>query len=99
MKKALYGLRQSPQHFQEHMAKVLAAEGCLRLKADPQLYYHWVTGAMISIHADDLLITALDVIAVEKALEKHLKVKWGMMVGIKWEKYLGRWMRRRSVEG
>eukprot|EP00972_Heterocapsa_arctica_P063204 9325152-Heterocapsa_arctica.AAC.1 len=40
MKKALCGLRQSPQHFQEHMAKVLAAEGYLRLKADPQLYYH-----------------------------------------------------------
>eukprot|EP00972_Heterocapsa_arctica_P076071 11218368-Heterocapsa_arctica.AAC.1 len=67
------------------MAKVLTAEGYLRLKADPQLYYHLVTGTMISIHADDLLITAPDVIAVEKALEKHLKVKWGTTVNGNWE--------------
>eukprot|EP00972_Heterocapsa_arctica_P003263 485864-Heterocapsa_arctica.AAC.1 len=60
MKKALYGLRQSPRHFQEHMAKVLTAEGYRRLKSDSQSYYHPVTGAMISIHADDLLIAAKD---------------------------------------
>eukprot|EP00972_Heterocapsa_arctica_P085240 12561617-Heterocapsa_arctica.AAC.1 len=50
---------------------------------------------MISIHADDLLITALDVIAMEKSLEKHLKVKWGTTVESNWEKYLGRWMKEK----
>eukprot|EP00972_Heterocapsa_arctica_P058477 8628044-Heterocapsa_arctica.AAC.1 len=54
---------------------------------------------MISIHADDLLIAAKDVIDVEKALEKHLKVKWGTVVDTEWVEYFGRLMRRRSVEG
>eukprot|EP00972_Heterocapsa_arctica_P100629 14837316-Heterocapsa_arctica.AAC.1 len=38
--KALYGLRQSPRLFQEHLAGILASEGYVRLRADPQLYHH-----------------------------------------------------------
>eukprot|EP00972_Heterocapsa_arctica_P074104 10939479-Heterocapsa_arctica.AAC.1 len=38
--KALYGLRESPRFFQEHLAKVASGHGWQRLLADPQLFYH-----------------------------------------------------------
>eukprot|EP00972_Heterocapsa_arctica_P082407 12143540-Heterocapsa_arctica.AAC.1 len=40
LRKALYGLRESPRFFQGHLAKVASARGWQRLLADLQLFYH-----------------------------------------------------------
>ena len=45
LKKALYGLRESPRLFQQHLAAVAEQCGWVRGKIDPQLYYHEKTGA------------------------------------------------------
>jgi hypothetical protein len=91
--KALYGLRQAPRLFQEHLAKVLAKLGYTRSGADPQLYVHKVTNVMISIHADDLLVAApeKDLDAIFTGIEKSLVLKRGEIISSTgWVRYLGR---------
>ena len=58
LQRSLYGLRRSPQRFQEHFAQQLQSIGFRRLLADPQLYVHEQTGALVVAHVDDLLVTA-----------------------------------------
>ena len=58
LRKALYGLRVAPWLFQEFMARKLIEPGSKRMISDPQLYVHTATGALASIHADDILLTA-----------------------------------------
>eukprot|EP00972_Heterocapsa_arctica_P028732 4227129-Heterocapsa_arctica.AAC.1 len=43
LRKALYGLRESPRWFQEHLARVAEAHGWVRLLTDPQLFIHPAT--------------------------------------------------------
>ena len=38
--RSLYGLRKSPQRFQEHFAVMMRSIGFRRLLADPQIFYH-----------------------------------------------------------
>eukprot|EP00972_Heterocapsa_arctica_P056269 8301338-Heterocapsa_arctica.AAC.1 len=44
----------------EHLASVAKAHGWERLRADPQLFRHAVSGALLSVFADDLLMLARD---------------------------------------
>jgi hypothetical protein len=50
--RSLYGLRRSPQRFQEHFAQVLKEAGFRRLISDPQMYIHETMDAMIVAHVD-----------------------------------------------
>eukprot|EP00972_Heterocapsa_arctica_P093144 13739209-Heterocapsa_arctica.AAC.1 len=43
LRKALYGLRESPRWFQLHLARVAEAHGWKRLLTDPQLFLHRAT--------------------------------------------------------
>ena len=93
LKKALYGLRESPRLFQQHLAAVAEQCGWVRGKIDPQLYYHEKTGAMMSVFADDLLIAAPCAVEeqLRRDLEAHLKIKWGETIDEKaWVRYLGK---------
>eukprot|EP00972_Heterocapsa_arctica_P047941 7072406-Heterocapsa_arctica.AAC.1 len=45
------------------------------------------------------MIAARDLAEVQKALQRHLKTKWGSTIEGNWGKYLGRWLRRRNVDG
>ena len=45
--KALYGLCESPSFFQEYLRDVAANHGWVRLRSDPQLYFH-ASGALMS---------------------------------------------------
>ena len=56
--KALYGLRRSPQLWQEHLAACLNRAGFQRCKADPTLYVHREHGWALTAHVDDLFISA-----------------------------------------
>eukprot|EP00972_Heterocapsa_arctica_P028507 4193622-Heterocapsa_arctica.AAC.1 len=45
--KALYGLREAPRLFQEHLAATVAKHGWTRCKTDPMVFRH-VSGALMS---------------------------------------------------
>jgi hypothetical protein len=92
LRKALYGLREAPRLFQEFLAATLIRHGFTRLVADPQLYEHNTTGALVSIFADDILIccAASDLQKVKEAISAEMKVKWGTTIDDMPVKYLGR---------
>ena len=96
LRKALYGLREAPRLFQEHLAKVLAKHGFRRLIADPQLFVHEATDSLVSVFADDILICAADehMEEIKGAMQAELKIKWGALIREEPVKYLGReWLR------
>eukprot|EP00972_Heterocapsa_arctica_P040838 6017967-Heterocapsa_arctica.AAC.1 len=74
--KAIYGLREAPRLFQEHLAMTT---GWTRLKVEPMIFVHTASGSFLSIFADYLLL-----ICEEKKLEeirgtigKDLSIVWG----------------------
>ena len=94
---ALYSLRAAPRLFQEYMEKVLLEHGRRRFASDPQLYQHIATGALISVHADDILIAAPQdrVQEIRELMETGLKIKWGEdITEHQWTRYLGKEWRR-----
>ena len=97
LERALYGLRRSPQFFQEHFAKELAKIGFTRLLSDPQVFTHRKMGVYLMAHADDMMIAAKSdaMIEVVKRLDSIFKIKWAETVSSdKWSKFLGReWQR------
>ena len=99
--RALYGLRRSPQLFQEHFAHELEARGFRRLLSDPQVYVHEQTQSLISAHVDDMMIAARPECMKEVTglIDDAFKIKWGDTVSTgQWSKFLGReW--RRSEDG
>lgn len=57
-RRAVYGLRRSPHHWQEHLAAVLLGLDWERLQVDSALFRHQRTGALLLVHADDILLAA-----------------------------------------
>lgn len=96
LKRAMYGLRESPRLWQQHLAMVLTRNGFERLHADAQLYRHKRSGALAMIFADDILIAAPEewLECVKKDFEKELTIKWGGVIDTEWKKYLGKHYRR-----
>ncbi|CAE8582737.1 unnamed protein product [Polarella glacialis] len=95
--KALYGLRQSPQLFQQFLADQLAHLGWRRLITEPQLFVHEPTGAMATIHADDMLLTAPAKARARlmKEIEGPVKMKWtDTVTEDQWVRFLGKEYRR-----
>ena len=100
LKKSLYGLRRSPQRFNEHFVVELKKCGWERCAADPQLFYHREERALLSAHVDDLLLAAPSgrLGALQAGIDNAFKVKWAGMIDDKhWESYLGREWRRTST--
>eukprot|EP00972_Heterocapsa_arctica_P035929 5284749-Heterocapsa_arctica.AAC.1 len=65
------------------MATTLSRHGFRRLAADPQLYVHEATDALVSIFADDILIiccAASDLMGVKDAISAEMKVRWGCTI-------------------
>ncbi len=100
LSKALYGLRKSPQLFQEHFATRVGVLGWKRLVADAQVFVH-PRGWLMSAHVDDLLVVVpqADVANMKKEMESQFKIKWTEQLRTdRWAKYLGReW--RKAVTG
>eukprot|EP00972_Heterocapsa_arctica_P067129 9907549-Heterocapsa_arctica.AAC.1 len=53
--RALYGLREAPRLFQEHLSSTVSKHGWTRLRTAPMLYIH-KKGALMSVFADDMLL-------------------------------------------
>jgi len=54
--RAIYGLRRSPQAFQDHFAGVVTSLGYERLVSDPQVYVHRKNRCLLLAHVDDLIL-------------------------------------------
>eukprot|EP00972_Heterocapsa_arctica_P080279 11831662-Heterocapsa_arctica.AAC.1 len=78
LKKALYILRQAPRLFSEFFGRTLQRRGLRRCVIDPQLYYDEITGLLLSVHADDIMLTGpTETINKLKAgLAEDLEIKW-----------------------
>ena len=90
---ALYGLRRSPQLWQEHLAACLNRAGFQRGTADPTLYVHREHGWVLTAHVDDLFISAPknEREKVKEVLSNEMVVKWlGIIERDGWTKFLGR---------
>jgi len=94
LKKAVYGLRTSPRVFQEHFAQTVKKTKRRRMLSDPQVYQH-LSGALMTIHADDILLVAPadQVEALKKELGQGLLIKWAEAMRGEWMRYLGKEMR------
>ena len=100
--RALYGLRRSPQFFQDHFAAELEKMGCRRLISDPQLFIHEKLQVYLLAHVDDMMIAGTHV-NVEKVVEMPndiFKIKWTKELNSEsWAKFLGReWKRKAMTE-
>eukprot|EP00972_Heterocapsa_arctica_P058434 8620716-Heterocapsa_arctica.AAC.1 len=58
LKKSLYGLRRSPQCFNEFFANEMKKLGYERCVSDPQLFYNKKAHALLSAHVDDMMLAA-----------------------------------------
>ena len=100
--RALYGLRRSPQFFQDHFAAELEKMGFRRLLSDPQLFIHEELQVYLLAHVDDMMIagTHVNVEKVVKMLDDIFKIKWAEELNSKnWTKFLGReWKREAMTE-
>ena len=56
LKKAFYGLKSSPRHWQDHFADVLHRLGAVRLKHDPNVFHFKEHKTIVMVYVDDLLI-------------------------------------------
>ena len=56
LKKAMYGLKNSPKLWQDHFASTMVELGYTRMKTDPNLYHNKTTGHYILAYVDDLLM-------------------------------------------
>eukprot|EP00972_Heterocapsa_arctica_P086258 12715729-Heterocapsa_arctica.AAC.1 len=61
----------------------MVTHGLRRFIGDPKLYQHADTKALVSIHADDILIAAPPgrVAEIKNLMETGLKIRWGEEVG------------------
>jgi hypothetical protein len=57
--RALYGLKNSPLLWQEHLARTLESINFRRLKTDPNLYVHDSTMTLVVVYVDDLIMTGV----------------------------------------
>jgi hypothetical protein len=77
LKKAMYGLKNSPKLWQDHFAATMKDLGYSRLKTDPNLYHNQTTGSYVLCYVDDLLFfgpTELNNRAI-KAIQSKLLLK------------------------
>ena len=56
LKKAMYGLRSSPQAWQDHLANILQELGFIRLISEPNVFKHPPGLCFIMVYVDDLLL-------------------------------------------
>eukprot|EP00972_Heterocapsa_arctica_P060255 8886754-Heterocapsa_arctica.AAC.1 len=73
--KALYGLREAPRLFQEHLRATIARHGWWRLKTEPMIFVH-DSGAMMSMFADDisLICPKKRLVEIRKTIDAELKI-------------------------
>ena len=73
LKRAMYGTRDAPQCWQEHVKGVLEELGFAARKANPCVFRHRTRNLVISVHVDDFICAGprADLDWVRKELAAH----------------------------
>ena len=100
LKRALYGLKNAPKLWQQHLASTLESKGFQRMKSDPNLYFHAKRKIYLLCYVDDLMLfgerkAVADLVA---DLQKELLLRvTGELSERQEATFLGRHMRRTST--
>ena len=80
----LYGLRDAPAAWQNHLADLLVAGGYHRGVLEPSLFWHPEEHVCVLVHVDDLHVTGPDhaVMSLMKNLKVELVMKTSNMMGV-----------------
>ena len=100
LKRALYGLKNAPKLWQQHLAATLESQGFRRMKSDPNLYYSASRKVYILCYVDDLMIfgNKKAVAEVAESLQKELLLRvTGELSEGQEATFLGRRARRTST--
>ena len=97
LKRALYGLRNSPKLWQQHFAACMEKYGFARMKSDPNLYVHSTKKLYVLAYVDDLMFfgSKPDIDLCVQDLQKDLLLKMtGALTEGQTVTFLGREIRR-----
>ncbi|KAK4380940.1 Retrovirus-related Pol polyprotein from transposon RE2 [Sesamum angolense] len=80
LKKAIYGLEQSPRAWFDKFSRIIGEFGFSRCQADHSVFVQTTTSGMVvlAVYVDDILITGSDIVGIEEAktyLQKHFVTK------------------------
>ncbi|KAK4406722.1 Retrovirus-related Pol polyprotein from transposon RE2 [Sesamum angolense] len=80
LKKAIYGLKQSPRAWFDKFSRIIGEFGFSRCQADHSVFVQTTTSGMVvlAVYVDDILITGSDLVGIEEAktyLQKHFITK------------------------
>ncbi|KAL0350143.1 UNVERIFIED_CONTAM: Retrovirus-related Pol polyprotein from transposon RE1 [Sesamum radiatum] len=80
LKKAIYGLKQSPRAWFDKFSRIIGEFGFSRCQADHSVFVQTTTSGMVilAVYVDDILITGSDIVGIEEAktyLQKHFVTK------------------------
>ncbi|KAK4410342.1 Retrovirus-related Pol polyprotein from transposon RE1 [Sesamum angolense] len=80
LKKAIYGLKQSPRAWFDKFSRIIGEFGFSRCQADHSVFVQTTTSGMVvlAVYVDDILITGSDLVGIEEAktyLQKHFVTK------------------------
>ena len=75
LKRAMYGTREAPQCWQEHITAIIVGMGFKEGKANPCVFHHPQRDVTISVHVDDLLCagTEVELRRLQADLQKHFE--------------------------
>ena len=97
LKRALYGLKNSPRLWQDHFASVMKKLNFDRMKSDPNLYVHKTKRLYVLTYVDDLMFfgnrSDIDMVMTEMRKELLLKTTGHLSEGQEVH-FLGREIRR-----
>ena len=100
LKRALYGLKNAPKLWQQHLASTLESKGFQRMKSDPNLYFHAKRKIYLLCYVDDLMLfgerKAVADLVADLQTELLLRVTGELSEGQE-ATFLGRRMRRTST--
>ena len=100
LKRALYGLKNAPKLWQQHLASTLESKGFQRMKSDPNLYFHAKRKIYLLCYVDDLMLfgerKAVADLVADLQKELLLRVTGELSEGQE-ATFLGRHMRRTST--
>ncbi|KAL0442260.1 UNVERIFIED_CONTAM: Copia protein [Sesamum radiatum] len=80
LKKAIYGLKQSPRAWFDKFSRIIGEFGFSRCQADHSVFVQTTTSGMVvlAVYVDDILITGSDIVGNDEAktyLQKHFVTK------------------------
>ena len=80
LKKAIYGLKQSPQAWFEKFSSIVTTYGFQRCAVDHSVFYRWTDSGcvILAVYVDDIQVTGSDLTGIQRTkdhLQKHFVTK------------------------